>query len=607
MSNASVLLHLEGHEIGGCRLLQRLGAGGMGEVYLAEQVTLGNRRVAVKIVRANDETPGEFQDAAQRFLHEGQLLAQLAHPNILPVHDSGVDGDYLYLVMEYAPDGSLKDAVRGHGANPLRPPVDSEQVGDVVGQIAAALQHTHDRGIVHGDVKPGNVLVRTEEGGRRRLLLADYGVARDMEATVEWNNVTGTVAYMAPEQFSGLFSPASDQYALGVVAYQLLTGHTPFSGNFAEQMRGHLVSPPPPLRALNPAVSQRVAQVINRALAKRPERRWPSVQAFADALDAALRAEDETTVLGFLTGWDITRVARRRDANLPVARAMVVGGEPTTPGPLAGAHPYRQRTDHIRFGVVALSAALLLVAAVAAFGVKLPGGATTLPGRAETQDRAQFQPTQNTTPIPERPTVSPNVTDTATTPTATPTTILDASSGDAFAVERLDMPRAVTPGDVLTATLTLRNTGTTAWSDATGYHLACDAVRPHPSGSTCPTGLAASLGNYVVGPGRTVAFILTLIAPTRTGAYNAWVTMARGTAEFASSPVAISYTVRVPPTPTATAMPTATATPSPTPTSTATPTPTATPSPTPSPTPTPTDTSTPSPTPSPDSTFASST
>src|SRR5262249_41372824 len=200
---------LEGHEIGGCRLLRRLGAGGMGEVYLAEQVRLGGRVVAIKVIHPGDDALDEFQDAAQRFLREGKLLGRFSHPNILPVHESGVDGEHLYLVMEYAPDGSLNEAIRGRGPHPLALPLTVALAADLIHQIAAALHYTHDRGIVHGDVKPGNVLVEMEPDGNRRLLLADFGVARELEATAQWSIVAGTVAYMAPEQFSGRFSPAS--------------------------------------------------------------------------------------------------------------------------------------------------------------------------------------------------------------------------------------------------------------------------------------------------------------------------------------------------------------------------------------------------------------
>src|SRR5262249_34244628 len=141
---------------------------------------------------------------------------------------------------------------------------------------------------------------------RHRLLLADFGVARELEATAQWSMVAGTVAYMAPEQFSGRFSPASDQYALGIVAYQLLAGRTPFAGGFAEQMRGHLNGRPPRLRGLNPTVPPQVEAAIHRALAKDPRHRFPTVLAFADALEGAVCQEGETTVPSTASTWDAT-------------------------------------------------------------------------------------------------------------------------------------------------------------------------------------------------------------------------------------------------------------------------------------------------------------
>src|SRR5579862_7973690 len=124
MANLGTLLHLEGRTIGGCRLIRRLGVGGMGEVYLAEQMRLGSRRVAVKIVRPDDDEGQDYREAARRFLHEGRMLAGFAHPNVLPVHDSGLEDGCFYLVMEYAHDGSLKDALSGRGPHPLSSPVE---------------------------------------------------------------------------------------------------------------------------------------------------------------------------------------------------------------------------------------------------------------------------------------------------------------------------------------------------------------------------------------------------------------------------------------------------------------------------------------------------
>lgn len=107
------MLHLEGREVGGCKLVRKIGEGGMGEVYLGEQIRVGNRSVAVKIVQAGDDTDERIDDIARRFQREAGLLGSFNHPNILPVHDSGVQGDLLYLVMQYAPDGSLADAIKG--------------------------------------------------------------------------------------------------------------------------------------------------------------------------------------------------------------------------------------------------------------------------------------------------------------------------------------------------------------------------------------------------------------------------------------------------------------------------------------------------------------
>jgi hypothetical protein len=284
------MLHLEGREVGGCKLVRKIGEGGMGEVYLGEQIRVGNRAVAVKIVQADEEDGDSAQiaDIARRFQREAGLLGNFSHPNILPVHDSGVQGDLLYLVMQYAPDGSLADAIKSRTAHPLTLPAAPAFVADLIGQVAAALQYTHDRGVVHRDVKPGNVLLQLEPNGHWHALLADFGIARGADASSHRTKVSGTLAYMAPEQFKGDFSPASDQYALAVMTYQLLTGHTPYEGDMATLTQGHLYGTPPSVRSYNAALPAKVDGVLSRALAKDPTLRYPSVADYAAALQDAL-------------------------------------------------------------------------------------------------------------------------------------------------------------------------------------------------------------------------------------------------------------------------------------------------------------------------------
>src|SRR5579859_1621181 len=147
------MLNLEGRELGGCRLIRKIGEGGMGEVYLAEQIRVGNRQVAVKVMRpdggAYDTQAAE--DAKRRFEREAATLGKLEHPNILPIYDAGVEDDYFYIVMQYAADGSLADCIRGRSRRTLTLPLGVGMSVDFISQVAAALQFMHEKGVVHRD------------------------------------------------------------------------------------------------------------------------------------------------------------------------------------------------------------------------------------------------------------------------------------------------------------------------------------------------------------------------------------------------------------------------------------------------------------------------
>jgi serine/threonine-protein kinase len=416
------MLNLEGRELGGCKLIRKIGEGGMGEVYLAEQIRVGNRQVAIKVVRPADATAsgGVSGDVERRFRREAALLGKFSHPNILPVYDSGVEDGYLYIVMPYAQEGSLSDAIRGRFGRKLELPLELPAAVDLIGQVAGALQYTHDHDVVHRDVKPGNILIRIEPDGHWRMLLADFGVARGPETTTQQTLVTGTFAYMAPEQFNGQFSPASDQYALGVVAYQLLAGRPPFEGEVGELTRAHLYETPPSLRALNPAVTPAVEAVIGRALAKDPARRYPSVRQFAEALRAAEKDD----------GLQPPPIV---DIPPPLPPGALPGAQPTTAWPNGAPPPQQRRRSGVgRLLVVTLAAALLLacVVGIGALSLRNPQ-----PTPTPTTTVGASTPGQVTPVSTVAATVSAQATQTAAAagnvPTATATAGLDTDMGSA--------------------------------------------------------------------------------------------------------------------------------------------------------------------------------
>jgi serine/threonine protein kinase len=280
-------MSLAGSHIGRFRLLRILGRGGMGEVYLADDEQL-RRQVAIKVIQAEYPDP----DATRLFLREARAIAMFNHPHILPLFDFGeatIHGMTLtYMVMPFCKEDTLAAWMQQRRNTALLSPQD---VGYIVQQAASALQYAHNHQVVHQDVKPSNFLIRSSEdvSGRPDLMLADFGVAKSASSTASVSqSVRGTPAYMAPEQWEGTPVPATDQYALAIMAYDLLTGHPPFQGGLGQVMYQHLhVTPQPPGR-LNPHVPADVDTVLLHALAKKPEERFASISAFARAFQQAL-------------------------------------------------------------------------------------------------------------------------------------------------------------------------------------------------------------------------------------------------------------------------------------------------------------------------------
>jgi hypothetical protein len=266
-----------GTELGGYRLGELLGRGGTSVVYRAEHVRLG-RQAALKLLSAG---VGEA-DFRERFLRESQLAAALDHPSIVPVYDAGEAEDgLLYIAMACVEGSDLKSVLAAEGKLPLR------RTLRVVGQIGAALDAAHARGLVHRDVKPANILVA--EGDR--AYLSDFGVAKELASngTTRTGSFVGTIDYCAPEQVEGrAVDGRTDVYALACVLYECLAGTPPFSRpSEVAVLNAHLHAPPPKLTRAAPEIPPALESVIEKALSKSPLDRYPTCGDFLAAARAA--------------------------------------------------------------------------------------------------------------------------------------------------------------------------------------------------------------------------------------------------------------------------------------------------------------------------------
>jgi serine/threonine protein kinase len=331
---------LVGMRVGSCTLERLLGLGGMSAVYLARQER-PRRQVAVKLLRATHAPDQDgWQRTLARFHREADAAAALDHANIVPIYAFGVEdtgaGEIAYIVMPYLADGSLGALLARRG------PLDVPEALVYLEQAGAALDYAHQAGIVHRDVKPSNLLLHPDG----RLLLADFGVARALRGALDANLSTsgmtvGTPEYMAPEQIRGeIVGPAADVYALGVVAYTLLGGHTPFEapalarvgasadGGEQREMRALLErqvnEPPPPVRMQRAGLSPRLEEAIFWALAKDPSDRPPTAGAFVRAARDGSRSRVMTAFFSMTGGRADGLLASGFAASLPRFAAATI-------------------------------------------------------------------------------------------------------------------------------------------------------------------------------------------------------------------------------------------------------------------------------------------
>ena len=256
-----------------------LGRGGFAHVYMAEHISL-HRLAAIKVL--NGRPPRE---KLERFWTEASITAELPHRHIVQIFDYDEESAPPFLVMQYARYRSLEAYHRGE-----RLPL--EAIVSYVKQIAEALDYVHRRGIIHCDVKPSNILLDADE----TVLVSDFGVAVSTNRYAAIPRIFGgTATYMAPEQYRGWVSPASDQYSLGIMVYEWLSGHPPFCGSSSYEIAmRHAHDSPPPLWRTAPSTPHAVQSVVSRALEKDPNERFPSVGSFALALEQAYQEEEET-------------------------------------------------------------------------------------------------------------------------------------------------------------------------------------------------------------------------------------------------------------------------------------------------------------------------
>ena len=461
-----------GEAFAGYTIIRSLGAGGMGEVYLAEHPRLP-RADALKIIGSAISADPSYQE---RFIREADLAAKLWHPNIVGVHDRGESEGQLWIAMDFVEGRNAEELLSSR--YPVGMPY--EDVVAIVTGVAEALDYAHNQGLVHRDIKPSNIMLADpDEDGRRRILLTDFGIARtvgEVSGLTATNMTLGTVAYSAPEQLLGMeLDGRADQYALAATAYQLLTGSPVFpDSNPAVVISRHQSLAPPAPSTLRPELAA-VDAAFAQALAKKPGDRFARCQDFARALRSA-----STTIEGSPIGASATGPTQEapvpQRVPIPVAKPPLQQ-PPDPPGTGSG----RSSTPHLVVAAASVAfAGVMLVFGLFVYFVARPQPATT------TSDTPGVRPTTpqalSAEPLPPPATTTPtnrNTTSATTSPTSRasstpPTTVAPVSvpppilkPGDtcpdsALAVQGITNSPLYTFGDQPKFTMVVTNIGLVA-------------------------------------------------------------------------------------------------------------------------------------------------
>ncbi len=338
---------------GAYRILKRLGKGGMGSVYLAEDTRLG-RKVALKLCNRTSD-PGWLE----RFQREARAAASLRHPNLCPVHESDVVNGVPYFTMALIDGPPLDQWVDGRGG--LSP----REAALLVRKLALAMQYAHERGVVHRDLKPSNVAVE-----RGEPVIFDFGLALhgDKRLTVD-GSVLGTPAYMAPEQVKGdvaAMGPACDVYSLGAILYEMLTGRPPFEGPSMAVLSQVMTATPQAPGTLRPGLDPRLEEICLRCLAKEPGDRWPAMADLAAALTDWVKSSAANGAAGkpVLPGRGAIQTRPAKEAAAAPADNLVSPETRTTRRPVrrpAKTGPSREKQALVGLGVILLAAAGVVV------------------------------------------------------------------------------------------------------------------------------------------------------------------------------------------------------------------------------------------------------